>query len=464
MPEVSKKRLADWRERGVLSEFVKDYESADVSREALVEKYGPELGGIPGENWWPRLKEIANSQGCKRPHRSNGHSNGHTNGAVHPAPTPEPTYSDIVRKDAQLVAAQANAKKYQNLYRAALQQLTDHVSLLDTIRDVLTSMPVLKPQRVTVPSGKARGVHAAVAHLSDIHAGEYVDLDAMGGIAQYDMEICRQRIGLWANKVLYLTELRRSRLEIPYLRIALDGDVVSGIIHDELERTNAVVIVEQVAWVTMWLAHAIAQVAAHFPGGTVVECTVGNHGRTRQKKEFKEKYNSWDYVCYQMLAQYLRGYDHIKFVIPKAWWSVMDVLGTRILHWHGDGVRGWAGFPWYGIDRAVKELRQTLQPHGVYFDMAIFAHFHVPTMCEGPTGPFYGNGNFKGGDEFAFGALHKNVRPIQNLFFIHDEHGEVGYEKIYLDGQTAQDAAKLPAYLPPVWADMPEPQMIEPEV
>lgn len=365
----------------------------------------------------------------------------------------EPDYDALVIADKKLLVAQGQARHFQRLYKAALKNTTNQEALVEAIKDSITPLEFLKPLSVKVPRSKVKGLHSAMPHLTDLHVGEKVDFEAMGGIAEYNVDIFRQELGLWVEKVLYLTELRRTRLEIPEIFIPLDGDVVSGIIHEELERTNEINIMQQASWAAYLLSHAFAQLSQHFEIMRV-SCTVGNHGRTKKQKEFKERYVSWDYLVYQMMAMHLKSYPNIQFDIPKAWWQISRVQNTDVLHWHGDGVKGWAGFPWYGIDRAIKELRQTLQPHDLRFDMAIFGHFHVPVMNQGPTGAFYGNGNWKGGDEFAFGALHKSVKPIQNLFFINDEYGEVGYEKIYLDRAKEEHAIYLPKHMPDVWAEI----------
>ena len=365
-----------------------------------------------------------------------------------------------VRHDIQMEAEKAKGSRYRKLYVAALKDATTQEALVGTMREVLLPFPLVTPSppRVTKLKSISSGRHTVVAHVSDPHVGEVVDKEVMGGISEYSVEIFRQRLGLWIEKVQYLVDLRRSRLEIDTLLMLLDGDMVSGIIHDELERTNEVNIMEQVAIVAHLFAYAISQLGFQYEE-VIVSCTVGNHGRTKQKKEFKERYVSWDYVCYQMMAQLLSFYPNITFDIPKSWFAITKAENTNILHLHGDGIKGWAGFPWYGVDRFTKRMRETLQKHStaegesLAFDTVALAHFHVPVMWETPTGSIMVNGNWKGGDEFAFGALHTNVRPIQTLFYINDKYGEVGYEKIYLDLNKPEHAENLPRELADVWAE-----------
>ena len=274
----------------------------------------------------------------------------------------------------------------------------------------------------------------------------------MGALGKYDMEIFRQRVGLWTEKLLHLVNLRRGRLEIPRLTIFEDGDLVSGLIHDELVRTNQVNVMEQATVTAMLLSHAIAQLSQHFEE-VHISCTVGNHGRNQQKKEFKETHVSWDYICYQLQAMYLKDYENITFDIPKSLWAITKVENTNWLHFHGHGIQGWNGIPFYGISRAVKALREALAVDDRSFDSVAMGHFHVPWTCQMPTGLLVVNGNWKGGDEFSMNSLHTITKPTQLLSIVHEKYGALGVEPIFLDHNRPEHAANLPDHLSDVWAD-----------
>ena len=360
-----------------------------------------------------------------------------------------------VKADREIDNLKARARHYERLYKSSISSSATQELLVDVLRDAVPALTVGSQERFTVPSGKVEGTHTAVALLSDLHVGEVVDRDAMGGLSEFNLDVFRQRVGLWIQKVLYLVDLRRSRLEIPKLVVLCDGDMVSGQIHDELIRTNSTDIVHQTIYAAELISYAIGELSRYFEEVTV-SCTVGNHGRNQKKFEFKEPHVNWDYICYQHMAQRLRDHSHIKFEISKSLFQITKIENLQCLHMHGHGVRSWGGFPWHGVDRAIKSLRAALAIGDLYFDMVAMGHFHVPMEVETPTGPWIINGCWKGGDEYALGGLHTIIPPMQTLLFVHSRYGVISTEHIKLDGQTPEDAKPLPYedhVLPEVWAN-----------
>ena len=374
--------------------------------------------------------------------------------SVQPLDLSDAEVAQQVRTDRQIEKLTAEASHYHRIYNAAKKTSSTQEVLVSTMKDAVTALEVRKQESIHVPSGKASGTHTAVLLLSDLHVGEVVTSDAMDGLSEYNLDVFRQRVGLWVQKVLYLVDLRRSRLEIPRLVILADGDFVSGEIHDELVRTNQTDIVHQTIYTAELMAYAIAEVSKYFEE-VMVSCTIGNHGRNQKKFEFKEPHVNWDYICYQHMAGKLAQHEHIKFEISKSMFQITDAENLKILHMHGHGIRGWGGFPWYGVSRAVRGLREVLAMDKRTFDVVAMGHFHVPMEVETPTGPWLINGCWKGGDEFALGALHAIIPPLQTLFFVHSRYGVIGKELIKLEGQTEKDAEFLPFAgheLPGVWA------------
>ena len=359
----------------------------------------------------------------------------------------------VVVQDREKEGLKAQAAHYQRLYKEAIRSAATQEVLVQALRETVQAMPVLSSQSVVVPRHKADGTHTAVLQLSDLHVGEVVSQATMGGLGQYNLDIFRQRVGLWLQKVIHLVDLRRGRLEIPRLVVLADGDFVSGGMVNELVRTNVTHVMHQAIYTAKLIAFAIAQLARLFEE-VVVSCTVGNHGRLSIRPEFKDPDLSWDYLCYQHMAAELRGYENVEFDIPCSPWQITKVESLDILHFHGHGIRSWAGFPWYGIDRAVKSLRQALAMGDRSFDVVAMGHFHVPLEFETPTGPWLVNGSWIGGTEFALAQLHTTLRPSQVLFFVHDRHGVIGRELIYLHHQLPEHAEGLPLAdheLPAVW-------------
>ena len=289
--------------------------------------------------------------------------------------------------------------------------------------------PVTPPPKVT-PSAPSGTEHTLVALLSDVHVGEVVRPEETNNLSAYDMELFDERMDIWTNKVVDLVSLRRSQLYIPKLELFMLGDIVSGDIHEELENTNAGSIIDQVVTATHRIASSILVLAQHFDEITI-SCVAGNHGRMKRKPYYKHKQPAnWDVLIGQMLRLILRHQKNVSFIIPGSHWMMREVPGCRFLLMHGDGIKGWSGIPWYGVQRAVSSFLEMIG-RDVMFDRAVMGHFHNPVDTEN----WHINGCFKGGDEFSIGAIFAANRPSQTLLYVHPRHGVVGTERVYLDGE-----------------------------
>ncbi len=344
-----------------------------------------------------------------------------------------------VDSDRREIVYKAELKYRDRKYQSALRIGATQDTLISVLRETVTPFPRMSMEPLTIPTGVYHGLHTVVGMLSDWHVGEFTDDEVMDGLGGYDLQTFRQRVGLWVRKFLYLMEIERSQLEIPRLTLLVDGDMVSGLIHEELIKTNQLNMVDQMKEAAFALAWAIAQVSRHFEEVTV-SCTVGNHGRNQKQTEYKEPYVNWDYMAYQYMAMLLRDYDHINIEIPKGLFAVTPIENMRFLHFHGHGIKSWNSIPYYGIDRAIKNLRETFQAKGDWFDGVAIAHFHVPFETTSATGPLLVNGCMKGGDEFALFGLNKWVPASQTMFVVHEEHGYVSRRLIYLQGSKPSDA------------------------
>ena len=366
---------------------------------------------------------------------------------------PEPEdLAAIVEADKQESRAKRDSKYWQRRYEVAVRTADIQDLIMETIRDAVEPIPVLKPTPMKAHVGMAKGRHTAVVLLSDLHIGEKVDKEQTGGLSEFDMDIFRNRLGLWVDKVLELVSLRRSALYIPDLTVLLAGDIVSGDIHDELVKTNLLNVMDQSVQGALLISHALAMLSPHFENIHVVG-VVGNHGRTTRKKETKDIHLSWDHIAYQLMASYLRGYERMSFHIPKAFYTIVDIENTQVLLLHGDNIKGWAGFPWYGISRATRSLRETFAADGRSFDVVTMGHFHNALELDTPTGPLIVNGSFKGGDEFSVSRVYAANRPVQTLFLIHEDFGVVARELLFLDRATDEHGSRFPSVIPEIWAD-----------
>jgi len=362
----------------------------------------------------------------------------------------------VIQGDVQTQGLRAEANHYKRLYHEAVKRIGIQDAVTQAIHDVAHFVPAITV-KAEFPKRKAsgHGSETDLLQLSDLHGGEIVDPAETMGLNAFNMTILNRRLGMLARKVIELVELRRSALYIPKLRIAQEGDMLSGEIHEELVRTNVGHMMNMTVRVAFLTAQLVAYVAPHFDH-VDCDCVVGNHPRMYQKVYAKEKYVNWDYMLYQWEAVFCRGIPNVTFNIPKSPFILVQVENTRCLIQHGDQIRSWNGIPWYGIERAVHRLREMFQAADEYFDCTLLGHFHNRADIDRATGPIVVNGSVKGGDQFSMGSLQTTNRPSQNLLFFHDKNGYIGGMPIYLHDADDLPEMEFRDFMPEIWADLTE--------
>lgn len=302
--------------------------------------------------------------------------------------------------------------------------------LVEAIERSLANATILPmPEPVALKEGPGEP-QEMVVYISDAHYGEVVDpAQAMG--LEYDPDIARSRLQYIAMKVVRWAQLRRTSYPIKKLTVAVLGDMLSGNIHEELEITNAMVMVDQVVEMAEELTAFLATVAAYFPE---VECIIvpGNHPRTKKKPSAKNRYDSWEYLMGKMVqAQVAAGFYHlpeemgnVTVKVPRDIIYIHEVAGHRIAMYHGDGIKSnsFAGLPFYGMKQQETALQKLCRDLGIPpVDRIAMGHFHQH-MSWYHAGIMV-NGSIKGGDEFSLSRYMSFHKPMQVIEEYHPKHG-----------------------------------------
>ena len=318
--------------------------------------------------------------------------------------------------------------------------------LIDMLRAVLIASDPIEVSEVTVPDSVTTSEHNLVALLSDLHVGEVVKPSQVGGLDEYNLEVFDRRMNNWTNNLLYLTELKRAKRYVPKIEVFCLGDFVSGEIHDELIRTNEVHVFEQVLYAVKAVQKSLITLASQFDEVRVIGVS-GNHGRNARKPYAKDKQTmSFDFLIYQILSMLLVNQKNIKFIIPETFFAFRNVLGTRFVALHGDGIKSTLGLPYYGLAR-MRARMQDMLGVDTPFDHMLLGHYHHFAQQDVYTI----NPSFKGADEYSVSGFFGANRPKQTLLTVHPEHGIVSTEHIFLDDISVNKPDLSP---PPTWADI----------
>lgn len=332
------------------------------------------------------------------------------------------TIAEQVEVDKKLQVLQDQLKQWKKKYAYALRQLDFETNFLAVAKELIQSLPVpSKPIEVTIPKnlvGK-RVQENLTLIISDIHAGEVVTKEETYDFNEYDFSIMVERIQNLFGTMLDISQTKLVGYKFRTLNIDLLGDMLSGIIHEELAETNDLAIVEAILLTAFVMASAISAISPYFERINI-HGVVGNHGRLSKKVKYKKGFNNYDYLFYQLLRIFLAKHDHIKFDFPKSWFLVYKNNGYTVCIFHGDSIRTWAGVPWYGIQRAINKLSKMLAKKGIIVDIWEMGHFHQDADI--PDNVLV-NGSLIGPSEYSIKRLHSVSPAVQKLYGCHKDIG-----------------------------------------
>lgn len=333
----------------------------------------------------------------------------------------------------QLAQAQSAGDR-SNTLRRELDKLK---SLRAADTQLLESIAAIHPQDTKIPkwmSAKpSRKIHHAtpVLMLSDLHLDEVVDLRDMHGMNEYNRGIAEARLGRTIDFAAEYLKQYTAGVHIDGLVITLLGDIVTGVIHDELARTNVAPVPETIAhWVPL-LASAFQHLADSFEH-VHIPCVDGNHDRTYAKIPMKQRAtSSYAWIIYNWLADTLRADDRITFSISASSDQIIDIYTTKFLLQHGDGFRsaGGVGGIYPSLLKYLHRQRAMWAASRQHWDYCLMGHWH--SLMWGQD--FIINGSMKGYDEYARRSGFGFELARQALFIVTPERGITTQTAVYCD-------------------------------
>lgn len=282
-----------------------------------------------------------------------------------------------------------------------------------------------RPDWLKTPRSSKEDRGTLIAMLSDTHYGEVVNPREMGGFNKYNLKIAELRTERFFRRTIVCARTYLAGVKYDGLVLALNGDIVSGDIHDELTETNEASTYETVLWAVPRIAAGVEMFAKEFERVHVVSAP-GNHGRNAIKPRYKKRSaNNADTLIARLVARELGTDKRVSFEIPESLDVGFQVYGSRFTMEHGDELNAFQGSAEIGplgpLVRGTNRKAIASAAEGRPFDYALWSHLHklLPVAASG----FVGNGSVKGYDEYARGKKFKPERPQQALLVCTPEYG-----------------------------------------
>lgn len=280
--------------------------------------------------------------------------------------------------------------------------------------------------------------------LSDLHWGEVVNSQEIGGVNQYNLKIANDRLKQVVQTTVDLCKTYIAKPNYPGIVVPLGGDIFSGDIHEELSDTNELPLMPTFLDAQAALMAALTTLADEF-GKVFVPVVVGNHGRTTRKPRCKSAvHTNFDWLLGKQLEMALKHDKRITFRVSESLDTQYRIYGTRYNLTHGDQFSGGSGIAgilsplMLGDHRKRKRQMAVGQP----YDFMLCGHWHSLFNGRG----IIVNGSLKGYDEYAYKMNFQFEEPGQALWITHPDHGMTYWMPVVLreKRQQSQDWVSVP--------------------
>jgi len=282
-----------------------------------------------------------------------------------------------------------------------LRKETDELHALVRELGGLDGLTIRAPSWQGLPKGAGHSRAVGIMHTSDWHVGEKVEPKEINGWNAYNTKIAADRAERYTEGAIQKIQEWSATTALDGVLYTMDGDELSGDIHEELRATNELTSMEQVQFAVQLRVASIRRVADAF-GKVHVVAGPGNHGRSTLKPTAKlYAALSYDILVARMVARELASDPRISFQIADGSDVVVDIYGRNVLVTHGDkigtgGGQGFAG-PELPILRGVHKTRQQYASVGTKIDLILGGHFHTSANIRGALF----NGSLVGYNEYA---------------------------------------------------------------
>lgn len=318
---------------------------------------------------------------------------------------------------------------------------TEQAVEVQELRKRLGLYEQLEAGRIAAPTWlapKASNRHHAIPcmMLTDIHWDERVNPAEVEGYNCYNRAIAEQRVKRAFTGACKLTRDYIAGVDYDGFNLMLGGDLLSGIIHEELTETNQGTLCESILTVIEPLEAGINLLAKEFKR-LHIAAVVGNHGRRTRKprSKFRAKDN-FDWLVYQLLAQRLPKGATMQ--VAEAADIPVQVYGTKYRLTHGDQFRGGSGISaelsplLIGAHRKTKRQAAIGNP----FDVMVMGHFHTSLFL--PSKGIIMGGSVVGYSEFAYLNNLMPEEPQCALWLTTPERGITVSTPVFVQDRSAE--------------------------
>lgn len=302
-------------------------------------------------------------------------------------------------------------KQFKRRYKELMQEHRDLKRTVDLLGQARKTTGNIKIKPAPhLKKGNSEAVAVIVA--SDWHVEERVLPGDVGGLNEFNLEICEERIEHFFLNSLRLLKMFQKDINIHTVIMAMLGDFISNYLHGDNKETNLLPPIPALHFAYEQMVRGIDLFLAHTDCDLKIPCTFGNHGRTTEKPRSNNKRGtSLELVIYMWLIDHYNKEPRVAIEIATGSLLYVDVLGYTIRFHHGDDIRYQGGVGGITIPtlKAIANWNT-----GRHADLDVFGHWHQMR----DLGSFICNGSLIGYNAYAQKIKAPYEPPMQAMFLI----------------------------------------------
>lgn len=283
-------------------------------------------------------------------------------------------------------------------YNRLIRQEARKESYADMVKRIICEN--VEPMNIPVHYTLFNSSTDLLCHLTDIHCG----IEIHNWKNNFDEYILKKRIEKITSDILDIRGMHES--ENCYLVI---GEILSGIIHNNLRLQNNMNLMEQFKYVSELISAMLSRMANHF-NHIYVYTTPGNHSRISPKKEESLDGENMDVLLPFYLKARMQNIDNITIcdntVEPEI--AMFNIRGNNVFAAHGHK------------DSLSNVVQNFTMMFNVKPDIVLLGHRHTNAMETVYDTKVIQSGCVSGSDQFAT-SIRKVNRPEQTVSVIGDK-------------------------------------------
>lgn len=294
-------------------------------------------------------------------------------------------------------------------YNRLIRQEARKESYADMVKRIICEN--VEPMNIPVHYTLFNSSTDLLCHLTDVHCG----IEIHNWKNNFDEDILKKRIEKFTSDILDIRGMHES--ENCYLVI---GEILSGIIHNNLRLQNNMDLMEQFKYVSELISAMLIRMANHF-NHIYVYTTPGNHSRISPKKEEALDGENMDVLLPFYLKARMQNIKNITIcdntIEPEI--AMFNIRGNNVFAAHGHK------------DSPSSVVQNFTMMFNVKPDIVLLGHRHTNAMETVYDTKVIQSGCVSGSDAYAM-SIRKTNKPEQTVSVIGD-NGLICLYDIQLD-------------------------------